>query len=269
MWTPDGTKINFTINLDAEFTDAHVAVASAAYTALKAAGLLPREPGLEDGEQSEPIACIVRREHYKDGKATPVLDLYSDSPQYRLHRFMVYYLNTPDDIAAFEAASGLVLAQMPLYDSEAPLERDKNPNKDAQYTRRPMHPLTVVYKINPAAKTETDGKRPKLRLFVRWQGGQATELSIVPRSGEQSRQQLGNGENRQAVKPLKDWLDWEAVFKAVEVWIEGKDYPARKAHFWNLVKLMASENTLTENMGHVVSVDAIIANRKAKAVVEL
>lgn len=259
MYLPDGGKINFTVNLDTPLTDVQAQAAVAAYHVLKAAGLTPREPGLGGGEQSETVHYVVRRaKKNEDGTQTPVVDLYVDKLKFR---FMGVYLNTPEDVAAFEAAAGVNLRDLPLFRSQSPLKRGEDDELDALHLRSLPHPVTVVFKLNPNA---TEENKEAKRRFVRWASQGVSTVDV-----EKARAQLGNGNERHAVRPLDEWTDWATVFAHVEVWIEGKDIPARKAHFWNLVKLLERERGITQDMNREAIEEAIIANRKSKAAAEL
>lgn len=89
------------------------------------AGFSANPPGiinLESDEQKKTIAIAVRREKRNDdGSVSPVIDVYADRDQYR---FTSIYLDTPDEITDFEAHAGVKLANMPLYESQSPLQRD-------------------------------------------------------------------------------------------------------------------------------------------------
>lgn len=139
------------------------------------AGFLPTAPGLEAGEVKDEIGYVVRRsKSSRDGGQTPVVDLY---PANEGAHFVVLtcYLNKPEDVAAFEFASGMTLFRIPEYIGDNKIERGKNPKTDALVTKAPK-PFGVVYVANPkwsqadadsaAARKEVYGV-PK-RKFVRW-----------------------------------------------------------------------------------------------------
>lgn len=95
---------------------------------LKEAGYLNQLPGVEAGENVETITTVVRREHVngKTGEITPVIDCYPEwRGDYGQFRFVGIYLNSADEIREFEAQSGLKLENMPLYESQAPIQRNQ------------------------------------------------------------------------------------------------------------------------------------------------
>lgn len=162
-FTPTGRKVSFT--LSSNDPAALVRLALQFDAELTAAGISVREPGLEEGEQSETFHYIVRRaKGNDDGSETPIIDLYVDHEKMHFSLLKVY-LNTSDDVAAFQQATGLQLAALPLYDGQAAIERGKDTRIDSKYMVRLQRPVQVVWKSNPAY--EENGKKAK-RLFVRW-----------------------------------------------------------------------------------------------------
>jgi hypothetical protein len=130
-------------------------------------GLLLNEPGLEPGEIKEHVGYVARRQKKNDdGTTTPVLDLYSPHEAMKF-KYLSVYLNTPDDVTAFEVASGLKVNGLPLVAGKASLERgDEETDK---FIIRVVNPsLFVIMKPNPRYDENSDEKRPK-RLFVRWE----------------------------------------------------------------------------------------------------
>lgn len=266
LYAPDGGKIHFTINLDTPLTEAQVQVAQAAYAILRQAGFTPREPGLEDGEQSETAHYIVRRaKGNDDGTETPVLDLYPDKFKFRA---LSVYLNTDDDVAAFEAASGVKLASLPTYDSSAPLERGKDARLDKKYVIALPRPLVFIHMANPAYDEDvSDPKRKKpKRKFVRWQTSAAANVVNI----DAAKQMLGNGDDRRAVKPeetkpLNEWFDWKAVSTEVRVWFNDSD-DDYKANLWALITTLARDGKLKPTMTQAEVEQVIIEHRPRKAV---
>ncbi len=144
-------------------------------SAALAAGFLVAAPGLEAGEQREEIGYVARKSKDNDrGGTTPVLDLYPANEQAKFAVLSVY-LNTPEDVAAFEHASGLKLAALQVYIGDNKIERGKKRELDALVAKAPK-PFGVVLIPNPkydeqaAAAAKAGGKMytiPK-RKFVRW-----------------------------------------------------------------------------------------------------
>ena len=127
-------------------------------------GLAAANAPKEEGEQAEDIGHVVRRvKGNDDGSETPVIDLYPERAKFRV---LGVYLNTPQDVAAFEAAAGLRLADLPLYEGDNSIERGKGPKTD-KYVVSLSRPARVVIKPNPRYEGPEDKTHPK-RLFVRW-----------------------------------------------------------------------------------------------------
>lgn len=139
-------------------------------------------------ETRVPVTHIVRRvKANADGTETPVLDVYTGGR----FRTLGVYLNTPDDVAAFEQACGQRLSDFPLYEGGAPIERGANPRLDKKYVI-PVQGLSVVFKPNPRWEGEEDKKHPK-RLFVRW--------AAAPTLNANGRSKNDNGHNGPPTPP--------------------------------------------------------------------
>lgn len=181
-WTtgylPTGRKVSFT--LSAETPAALIALALDFDRQLGAAGIQTHEPGLEEGEQAESVGVMVKRmKDNQDGTQTPVIDIYLENEALQW-AFMKVYLNTAEDIEAFTLATGLMLSDMPEYESSAALERGKSPNLDAKYMRKPKRPARFVWQHNP--RYEEGAMKPK-KLFVRWLAGDATPTPAANGNG--------------------------------------------------------------------------------------
>lgn len=177
-WLPNGAKIFFNIPIrspETAFDDA------LAFTdALLTRGFSQTEPGLGRGESREPIGSVgLRTKKNGDGTTSPVLDLFASAAHMK-HRYMPVYLDTPEDIAAFESASGLKLSNIPVTEGKAPAEKD-----NTRLVVKVLKQMSVVYTDNPDYEENSDDKKPK-RLFVRWEGqGNITPLN-APQNGTQS-----------------------------------------------------------------------------------
>jgi hypothetical protein len=117
-YSPEGLKVTF----EREVKHLQEAMAFASAVAQSGVTAVPL-----DGEsrKEETIITVVRREHIDDnGRVTPVIDMYPAwKGDYGQFRFTGVYLNTDEDIAQFEAYSGLRLDSIPLYASQVPLQR--------------------------------------------------------------------------------------------------------------------------------------------------
>lgn len=197
IWTtgymPNGMKVSFTVpimNLNNAFAEA------LAFTdKLLADGLLLSPKGLEDGEIAEQVGYVLRR--VKDD-GTPVIDLYPVNEK-TTFRFVMTYLDTPEDIKDFEHASGLQLNAIPLYEGDR-LERDGK-EKSKKYIVRLTTPCTAIIKNNPHYNPDEPDvkKRKPKRLFVRWDGVNAN-ASISNEKGSNS-----SAEGETALTDADEW----------------------------------------------------------------
>jgi hypothetical protein len=100
-----------------------------------------------------------------DGSETPVIDLYPERANFRI---LVLYLNTEQDVRAFETACGVHLQDLPLYDGDNAIERGKGPKTD-KYVTTPPQNAKAIFKANSKWEGDEDKKHTK-RLFIRWHG---------------------------------------------------------------------------------------------------
>jgi hypothetical protein len=118
-FSPDGYQMALTLPITS------VADALRHLADIRAAGLTATLPGLKTGELSGTItSCMKREKQNRDGSITPIIDMYGPwEGEFGRYRFVGVYLNTPEDVAEFEANSGLKIKNMPLFDSQVPLQR--------------------------------------------------------------------------------------------------------------------------------------------------
>lgn len=169
LYHPSGAKVSIPLSIDEMLTPAHGITLLNSVDNLIMAGFTVNLPGLEDGENFEQIGFVVRREKVNDDSTTtPVVDVYPVTGNFRT---VGLYLNTQDDISAFEGATGVKVSEMPVYDGN-PIERGKNPRADKNVVAL-KSPAKLVWKINPKWEGENDKKHSK-RQFVRWEGVRAS-----------------------------------------------------------------------------------------------
>jgi hypothetical protein len=164
LYHPSAAQVTIPLHLDNPIseTDARTLLASVAN--LITAGFAVDAPGLEDGEHIEEIGFIVRRSKANtDGSETPVVDLY---PLHGNFRLLGKYMNNEADLNEFEAACGVQLSYMSLYEGDNTIERGKNPKME-KYVVPLKRPVKVIWKMNPRYEGENDKKNSK-RLFIRW-----------------------------------------------------------------------------------------------------
>lgn len=166
-----------------------------AYLAVNAAleaGWLPTAPGMEQGEEKELVGYVVRGQIDGRDGMTDFLLLYSVDDNKKFS-FLKVYLNRTEDVQAFEAASGMKLAAIPVYVGQDKPERGKNRQVE-QFFKAPPRPFGVVLKGNPkwtqegadAAKAKNEMYTVPKRVFLRWDGQQ-------PTAGGQQQTQPANG----------------------------------------------------------------------------
>jgi hypothetical protein len=114
-WTPDGFQVSLTLPA------LTVADAMRHLDDVRAHGLLttlPVDGGLESGESAETITmCVKRMKKNRKDETRPIIDVYWDGAGFK---FVSIYLDTDEQIADFEAVSGLKVKDMPKYPSTAP-----------------------------------------------------------------------------------------------------------------------------------------------------
>jgi len=159
MYAPNGAEVFL------PFDPARVRQLMAEY---ERQGLTPVAPDEYERERRDRVGAFVVRSHINgDGSETPVVDIYirhRNGYTDRL-RSMRVYLNTDRDVERFEAAFGVALDAIEIYDGGTPIERGKRPGQE-KYIYQPQHPVWVIWRLNPAS--EKDENAPK-RLFVRWE----------------------------------------------------------------------------------------------------
>ena len=164
LFHPSSAQVTIPLRLDKPILVAEAQALMESVTSLLQAGFSVDAPGLEEGEHVEEIGFVVRRSKANaDGTETPVVDIYPSRGNFRL---LGKYLNNEADIQAFEAACGVGLHSLPLYEGDNSVERGKNPKLD-KYVVTLKLPVKVVWKLNPRYDGEND-KRNSKRLFVRW-----------------------------------------------------------------------------------------------------
>jgi hypothetical protein len=143
-----------------------------------AAGWMTQAPGLEAGENRDKIAwvsrCLVPS---RNGGECSRIFLYLDNDACT-YKHVAEYLNTPDDVAAFEYASGLKLEQIPVWPTKAAPKRLEKGT--AQYIIQAPRPFEVIWKLNPDYQEGVQGQKEEKRLFVRWANSKPPAVSSEP-----------------------------------------------------------------------------------------
>lgn len=164
LFHPAGVLVTLPVPIGTPISAAQAKDMLLSVSGLLAAGWQVSQQSLDEGETLERVTHLVRRVKFnEDTSETPLLDVYTGGN----FRQVSVYLNTPEDRSAFEEISGLELDGLPLFEGDAPIERQRNPNRDRSYVVA-VNRLAVVWKMNPRYEGPEDKKHPK-RLFVRWQ----------------------------------------------------------------------------------------------------
>lgn len=152
-FSPEG----FPISLQRDVKDLREAMAFSAAAAKAGITTEPVE------RREETIVTVVRREHTDDkGRVTPVIDMYPAwKGDYGQFRFLGIYLNSEYDIQQFEARSGLTVDAIPLYNSQAPLQR-KQARTHSHET--PCKPFVALKRFK--GMKDIDGKMQKEWEFI-------------------------------------------------------------------------------------------------------
>lgn len=169
LYHPSGAKVSIPLALDIPLTTDHATNLLQSVASLLAVGFSVDVPGLEAGEQVEEIGWVLRKKQKNDRGESVRVELYpANSGLVKKH--LHYYLDTPDQLADFEAATGLRIRDIPVYAGKDSVERGADEDTDKFIVKLP-HPAKVVWKENPAYDPdETDATKKKAkRLFVRWQ----------------------------------------------------------------------------------------------------
>jgi len=175
LFTATGAQVTLAVPMDGGVLPFETAAAALkSVENLLAAGWLVEAPGLEEGEQKQEVVSVSRREA-KDG--TPVVAFYLAHPK-TVKKFLHSYLNSKDDLTAFEAATGLRLNAIPCWPGERDI--DKDAREAGKYIVPLPRPISLVWEINPKWQnwSAEGGKatgtiEPHKRILVRYDLGQA------------------------------------------------------------------------------------------------
>ena len=142
-------------------------------------GWLVNAPNGAAGQKVEEIAFAARRQ---TKKGSPAIDLYIDSDALNFRLFTLYIDN--DDMADdFEAATGIKVMSLPLFEGDAALQRDSS--NAPKYIKPLARKAKIVLEPNPAydpKETDISKKKPQWK-FVRWDGIGATRPTPPPANG--------------------------------------------------------------------------------------
>jgi hypothetical protein len=120
-YTPDGEQMNITFG----FENGNLIPAAEIKRRVLEAGYLLTMPGAKAGEDVEVITHVMKRLQFnkKDNSTTPCIGFYHESPGL-VFAYWNHYLNSPADIADFEAVAGIKVDSIPLLEDAAFPKRD-------------------------------------------------------------------------------------------------------------------------------------------------
>jgi hypothetical protein len=168
LFHPAGAQVSLPVPLE-PLSGAQAKALFTSVAALIEAGFLVSAPGLEDGELAEEVNAVSLR-NAKD--ETPIVDFYSSNSKL-LKKFMHSYLNNEQEVADFEAATGLHLADLTVYDGSLAIARDDP--KAGKYLTPLPRPIKLVWKLSQKWEewkaAGGEGQEPHKRLLVRYESG--------------------------------------------------------------------------------------------------
>ena len=172
LWTKSGAQVT----LPVPFADPQSMLAYA--ESYIAAGWLINAPNLNAGEYKETIGFVCRMSviSKRDGVKVDKIALYPNNPG-TMWKCGQVYLDTADDVAAFEEATGLSLSSLQEYPSDAAPKRD---GSGAQYIVPVQRPTVAIFKKNDKY-VEGSKEQPK-NHFARWDGTTPQTGASVPAS---------------------------------------------------------------------------------------
>jgi hypothetical protein len=199
LFTPEGALVTIPIDPLLTISKQEGASLLTSVSNLIAAGFSVREPGLEEGEASLEAAFVARR---TAGDKTPIIDFFA--PHVRAEKKVIHvYLNTPEDVAAFEKATGLKVSAIPEWDGD--LAITKAHAKAQKYIVKLPHPVRIVYEISQkwaewnALPQETRPKKePMKKVLIRYEGNGHNPAQ----NGTGGAQGAGNSETLATTPPM-------------------------------------------------------------------
>lgn len=228
LFHPRGVQVTLPVGIGFDFGAAFAEVDAAL-----SAGWLVREVGLEAGEEKDTVAFVLRGQSEGRDGTTDFLLLYSDNDAYKFS-FLKVYLNKEADVQAFEAASGMTLASIPVYIGQDKPERGKNKRVDEGFIIPARKAFGVIFKANPkwskeaadAAASRKEMYTVPKRVFVRWDGTKPSE----PAQGAAQRQEENGLVTSGQVQVIEDLLkELKEVGgrlepKAILNWLKANDW---------------------------------------------
>lgn len=247
VWTPAGYSASVTLG----FEEGKLPKAEEVERMLLGAGWLSHAPDLAEGQKAEKVVAVMRR---VASNGAPVVDFYpewNEAGTYGINRCGFMYLDKPEDVAEFEAQSGLKLMDIPLYESEAALKRKfgkTHPKQVAVATpfeiiKTPdgqhdngMPRYIYSYKLPKLAAASAAPAAPKAAAPA----APKTEAPTAPKAeaGEgaaQQQREIFSGDGMATPSPDEDWTQNPQTVATIVAWGKAKSYFADEAELWTLL----------------------------------
>lgn len=172
LWSADGMQVTFSFPLPCQspgdFSDADAQAVQKAIATGVRNGFFAAEPSKLEGEKLHTVWGVIRRGKVNDdGTETAIMDFYAENEK-MVYAFFKHYLNKPEDVTAFEAATGMKINEIPLFDGSAALE--KTAGTFGKYIRLAPNKPRVALTPNPyydANEQDKTKKKPQFK-FGRW-----------------------------------------------------------------------------------------------------
>ena len=160
--------------------------------------------GKQPGELKDRVTHIARRARFNksDRTVTPIIDIYTGG----MFKMVYTYLNKPEDVQEFERIFGLKLDNIPLWEGDNAIQREKDPAKDAKYVIPVNTPIYVRFKENPKWTGEDDKQHPR-RVFVSWVTGDAEDAEPENDSTDATENPQAKKEDAQELPPYKKAME--------------------------------------------------------------
>lgn len=148
LYHPSGVQVSLPIPVGQVVESAQWASMLASVSNAIAAGWLQNAPGLEEGEERHEVGYVVHKVITQNDNEVDVIDLYSanDGKKFSI---LTVYLDSDEKRKQFEAASGMSLSSLPIYEGDNKIERDKDPTKTKRYVIKAPKPFYAASKLNP------------------------------------------------------------------------------------------------------------------------
>lgn len=166
LYHPSGAKVDVPLDLEAGLSPERASNLIISIDALIAAGFTVNMPGLEDGELIEEVTSVARRAS-NDG--VNIVAFYKAHPKL-VKKFIHEYLDTPEQVADFENATGLKLHNLPLFEGDKDITKDHR--SAGKYIVALPRPVKVVYRISDRWKRWNEeggnGQQPQKFELLRY-----------------------------------------------------------------------------------------------------